>query len=193
MKRNNTAYLIIGLGALLLLTTTGLLGAVSSLIWLIVLFVGAGVFYLSSKRRLTRWQRLFGFVLIGVIGVMTGGRFSGVATLGFPALAFILVYLKNQRAWWALIPGGTLASLALLILLGEGATILFLGLAATFTLLYLRPVQRGGKRWALYPAIGFIILTVITNDPSGGTPNWLIASLLIGLGVMMLWWWQRKR
>jgi hypothetical protein len=191
--KGTTPYLMIALGALLLLAGAGLLGAVSSLIWLIFLFGAAGIVLLSNERRLTRWQRLFGFVVIAVVGIISSGRFAGTAVLGFPALGFIILYLKNQRAWWALLPGGALASLALLIALGEGAAILFLGLAATFTLLYLRPVQRGGKRWALYPAIGFIILTVLTNDPSGGAPNGLITGLLISLGVIMLWWWQRKR
>ena len=94
-----------------------------------------------------------------------------------------------------LIPAGILASVALLIALGElfawnATPMLFSGFVVTFTYLYLLSPGRGGQRWALYPAVLFIALTVLVNDPGSGFSS-ALPLLFIGAGVLMLWWWQR--
>ena len=199
MKLKPIAYGLIGVGALFLLMQSNILQALPALLWLSSLFVAGAAFWLGSLRRLPLPTRIAGFTGIGVVAVVTfSSDFHATAALGFPALAFLLVYVLNPRRWWAIMPGGILASVALLVTFEalfprwDTTPILFLGFAATFTYLYLLSSQRGGKRWALYPAILFIILTVLVNDPSGQLQGWFLPLVLIGGGVLMLWWWRKQ-
>lgn len=192
------AYALVAVGGLLFLANSGILGALPAFIWVSLLFTVGGAFWLGSQGALPMWQRILGFAGIGILATATSGHFGGVAALGFPAVAFGLVYLQNMKRWWALIPAGILSSLALLVTFEQlfprwdATPILFLGFAATFSFIYLLSPQRGGKRWALYPAILFIVLTVLVNDPSGSMPGWFLPILLIGGGSLMLWWWRRS-
>ena len=47
------------------------------------------------------------------------------------ALPFFVVYIRDRRQWWALIPGGILAIIGLSFLVAEGA-FAFLGAAILF-------------------------------------------------------------
>lgn len=192
------AYTLVAVGSLLFLANSGILGALPAFIWVILLFVSGSAFWLATQGHLPMWQRIVGFAGIGIFAAASSGRFSGVPVLGFPAMVFGLIYLRNPKRWWALMPAGVLSSLALLVTFEElfprwdATPVLFLGFAATFSIIYLLSPQRGGKRWALYPAILFIILTVLVNDPSGSMPAWFLPILLIGGGSLMLWWWRRS-
>jgi hypothetical protein len=188
--------LLIGVGVVVLIFNSNLLGTLPSLIWLVLLFGVAVALWVVGV--IPHWVRIVGVAVLYILAMSTSGDLAGVAALGFPAAAFAVIYLlRPKRNWWAIIPGGVLASIALLVLFEEifpgwdGAAIMFLGFAATFTTLYLLPALRGGKRWALYPAIGSIILTVLTNDPSGDG-SFLLPLLLIGAGVAILLWWRRS-
>ena len=104
--------------------------------------------------------------------------------------AFVYHYLNNRERWWALIPGGVLATLAVVNWVElanpryDAGWLFFLGIAATFGYLYRRP--DGGERqpWAVWPAVvglGMALLGFV-NTPLGG----LVAPLaLIGLGVYL--------
>ena len=200
-------YALLALGVFFLLTGNTLLAALPALIWVSLTLVVGAAFWLGAVPSLPPWQRVAGFIGIGVVAVVTSGRFAATAALGFPALAFGLSYLygpkegsfnkDRARRWWLLLPAGLLGSLTLLVTFEglfprwDATPLLFLGFAATFTLLYLLSPRRGGKRWALYPAILCIVLTVLSNDPSGGTPGWFVPLLLIGGGGFLLWWWNR--
>lgn len=192
------AYGLMGVGALFLLMESNFLQALPGLLWVSAMFVAGIAFWLGSLGRLPLAARIAGFAGIGVVAIVTSRDFHGTAALGFPALAFLLVYLLNPKRWWAIIPGGILASVSLLVTFEalfprwDTTPILFLGFAATFTYLYLLSSKRGGKRWAIYPAILFIILTVLVNDPSGQLNGWFLPFVLIGGGAFMLWWWRKQ-
>lgn len=190
--------LLVLAGTFVFLINTGLLGALPAFVWMLTLFIAGAVFWLGTLSTLPLWERIIGFALLGVFAIITSGRFAGVAALGFPALAFALLYLADRRRWWAILPAGVLGSVGALIatetLFGwDGVPVLFLGFAATFAYLYLLPQARGGQRWALYPAVVWIILTVIVNDPSGRTPDWILPLLLTGGGALLLWWWRDEK
>lgn len=197
-RARTVAYLLLGAGLFLFLANTGVFSALPAFLWLTLLLGVGAAFWLGSLGALSLWQRVAGFAGIGVFAIVTSGSFAGVAALSFPALGFGLVYLVSKR-WWALLPAGLLGSVALLVGLDalfprwDTTPVLFLGFAATFSLLYLLSPRRGGKRWALFPAVGFIVLTVLSNDPSGNTPGLLLPLLLVGAGWLLLWWWRRKR
>ena len=201
-RPKHLGYALLVLGVFLLLTGNTLLAALPALIWVSLTLVVGAAFWLGAVPSLPFWQRVAGFVGIGVVAVITSGRFAATAALGFPALAFGLSYLYGSKGsgtkrGWLLLPAGLLASLTLLATFEgllprwDATPLLFLGFAATFTLLYLLSPRRGGKRWALYPAILFIVLTVLSNDPGGGTPGWFLPVLFIGGGGLLLWWWNR--
>ena len=190
--------LLLAAGAFVFLVNTGIFGALPAFIWFAFLLTVGAAFWFSTPSSLPFWGRVVGFVLIGVFAISTSGRFAGSAALAFPALAFALLYLDNPKRWWAVLPAGVLGSVGALIttevLFGwGGAPVLFLGFAATFAYLYLLPKERGGQRWALYPTLVSIILTVIVNDPSGRTPGWVLPLLLTGGGAFILWWWRDRR
>ncbi len=189
--------LLLAAGAFVFLVNTGIFWALPAFIWFAFLLTVGAAFWFSTPS-LPFWGRVVGFVLIGVFAISTSGRFAGSAALAFPALAFALLYLDNPKRWWAVLPAGVLGSVGALVttevLFGwGGAPVLFLGFAATFAYLYLLPKERGGQRWALYPTLVSIILTVIVNDPSGRTPGWVLPLLLTGGGAFILWWWRDRR
>ena len=191
------AYGALGLGLLLLAISSGFLTALPAFIWLALLLSLGAAFWVGPLRKQPLALRFAGFASVAVLATATAGQFSAAAATGFPALAFLLVYSTNTKRWWALIPGGLLASIATLLTFEalfprwDATPILFLGFAATFTYLYLSSPKRG-KRWALYPAILFILLTVVFNDPRGHSSEWLLPALLIIAGGGALWWWRGK-
>lgn len=184
---------LVAAGVLAFVSSNPILRMLPSFAWLLVLMaVGAGVWTMSDKR-MRFSQRIVLFAIVGIFAVITGGRMAGVAATGFIAMAFILSYLQDRKLWWALIPGGVMSGVTLIILLNQffprwdlGPLFLLL-MAATFSVLYLLPKERGGQRWARYPAMVFIFITLISNDPSGRTPSWLIPALLIGSGMFVLY------
>lgn len=188
---------LIALGALLLVLQSGLLGALPALLR-VLLFVVLGVALWRGSSGLRLWPRLALMGALFVVVLPRLGELVGVFALGLPGAVFAAIYLRDRRRWWAVLPAGTLFSLALVALFGQlfpgwsAAPVFFLGLAGTFSYLYLLPVPRGGQRWAIYPAIGCIALTLVANDPGGGS-SWLLPLLLIGLGLGLLWWWGKRR
>jgi hypothetical protein len=191
--------LLIGIGAVVWAANSRILGALPDFLLTLLFFAVGGLFWLAMVGRSRLWQRIVGLAVIGILAIINAGAFAGTVATGFIAMAFALVYWRRPRHWWAIIPAGVMASVTLLITAEvlfprwDASPLLFLGLAATFTLLYLLPKERGGKRWALYPAILWILLTVLVNDPAGSSPGWLLPFTLIGGGVLILWWWQRNK
>ena len=192
-------FVLVAVGAVVFLINSGFLGVLPAFIWVLLLYALGASFWVNSRDALRPWQRLLGFAIIGIVATSTSGDLAGAAATGFIGMAFALVYLQNPipSRWWTLIPMGVMSSVTLLIL-GEAlfprwdaTPLLFLGFAVTFTLLYLIPKSMGGRRWALYPAIFWIMMTVVINDPSGSSPAWLLPLLLIGGGAGILWWWRR--
>lgn len=205
MTRRSTTtvgLLLIAVGVLAALSRFPLYQAFPGLLRLVLLFALGGYAWWATRGRLPLGLRILLFAVIGAFAIPSAGRYAGVAALGYPALAFALVYAAQRRQWWALLPAGVLGTLALVAgsqVLFPGwnpAPLLFLGFAATFTVLYLLPRGRGGQHWALFPALLWIILTVLVNSPSGSASGWLLPATLIGAGVFLLSWWgggRRKR
>jgi hypothetical protein len=99
----------------------------------------------------------------------------------------------NTENWWALIPAGSLFSIALAIALNQILTgleiggVFLIGLGFTFGVVGFVPTPQGRMRWALIPAlilivVGFLVLVAASN---------LIAYLwplgLIALGGLIIY------
>ncbi|MGI6207120.1 MAG: hypothetical protein ACOYEW_02805 [Anaerolineae bacterium] len=181
MRRVNSAAIIgiflVLLGVLLLLESLGALpGGWEVALAAVFLLGGLGFLWAFATDREWWWASIPGMALVGIglligYGALAPEEPGGVAAglfLGSLGVGFLLVYLRNRQAWWAIIPCGVMITLALVTglesesELGVGG-VFFLGLALTFLVVYLVPNPEGRMTWALIPAavlgiMGFLIL-----------------------------------
>jgi hypothetical protein len=205
MNRSNN-YVPLGLllvvaGMLFLAQNFGIFNFAWDLVFAL-LFAGGGVAFLAvfASGRANWWAVIPGFVLLGLASVMVISRVApgleevgGALFLGSIALSFWVVYLVERENWWAVIPAGVLSTLSFITLLSqfgldmELGGIFFLGLAATFALVYFLPNPQGPMRWAAIPAVvlgvmGFLLLIAMSQ-----LINWLWPlALIAGGGFLVL-------
>jgi len=189
--------LLVAFGVLFLLQNFGLFGRAENLVFLILFGAGGLAFlYVFATNQQQWWAVIPGFVLLG-LSVLIGfgdklGAWGGALFLGSIGLAFWVIYFVRRDFWWAIIPGGVLTTLAVVAALGENlrgmATggIFFLGLALTFALVYLLPVEEGRQRWAAIPALVLGIFGLLLTLSQGGIINYVWAIGLIAAGVYLL-------
>ena len=131
---------------------------------------------------------------------------SAVTGLGFMLLmaaTFLVFAIMSKKNWWAIIPAGLFASIGLVVVLdilvpheaypslpgtlnwGFYTWVLFLGLAATFGVLWLlRKILP--TSWAIYPAAGFLAMVVLfIVEGARFSEYWLETTLLV-FGVTLL-------
>lgn len=137
---------------------------------------------------------------IALIAVTSLDRLAGPTILTFVALAFLATYRARGRSQLAfLLPALVLFTVAATAGVDavfprwDGGVVFLLGMTATFTLIYLLPSDRGGGRWALWPALVWGFITLLANDPGGGLSRWLLPLLLIGTGAVILGWTRRRQ
>ncbi len=192
--------LIVG-GLLILLQNFGIFEGVIALFWAFV-FGGAGLAFLFAflRDRAHWWAVIPGFTLLGLAALIfvdqflpqVGDALGGTIFLGGVGLSFWALYVINRQHWWAIIPGGTLFTLALVAGLSsvvDGAVtggIFFLGLGLTFGLLSVVPTPQGRIKWALIPAAVLCVMGLLII--AAATPLlgylWPMALILIGLFVI---------
>lgn len=198
------AFFLIGAGAILLLQNLGVMPGLSSLLWAGLFLAGGALFLLAFAIDRSQWWPLIpGSALIGVgLSLLLGATFTGLAVVGGGALAgmalflataagFAGVYFYDRRGnWWALIPAGATASLALVILAGSAglgelaATVLFLGIGLVFLGLYF--IEIDGRRhnwWTLIPAGALFSLAAVVILGTLGQGALAGGALFLGLGV----------
>jgi hypothetical protein len=200
MKRIETSIVVglvlIGAGLLFLLQNLGVLGPVQGLIWALLFAVGGGAFLMAFARVPARWWALIPGSALLSLGVLIGsqevapalaGPWGGTLFLGGIGLGFGAIYLAGRERWWALIPGGTLLTLAAVAGLSEnfkGADlgwVFFLGLALTFGLIAIVPAPQGRMRWALFPA-GVLLLLALAGFSGGALEvTWPVVMILGGV------------
>lgn len=151
-------------------------------------------------RRQTLGVRLAVHGGIALIAVTTLDRLAGPTILAFVGLAFLAAYRARGRSQSGyLIPALVLFTVAAtagvdaLFPRWDEGVVFLLGMTTTFTLIYLLPSDRGGGRWALWPALVWGFITLFANDPGGGVSRWLLPLLLIGAGTVILGWTRRRR
>jgi hypothetical protein len=195
---------LIGGGLVLLLFNFGVLDAFAP--WPQVALAAIGVlaalgFFASFARSRQEWWRLIpawtlvALSAIALISFVPGADPRWIAALVFVGLAlgFGHIYLlaRGDR-WWAIIPGGFMLVLGLVVGLSSLITslellaaLLFVGLGAVFFLLYLL----GGKRrpwWALIPGgvllvFGLLVLTAGRVEENTLLRWWPLVLIVVGL------------
>ena len=190
-------------GVFLLLGNFNLLGEFSESIWGL-LFVGGGLTFLAvyAGNRAQWWPLIPGFTLIGIGAIVllstAGMRGDWVPSILFLAIgfAFALIYfIKPAENWWAIIPAGTMASIAVMLnLKSDGsAGVFMLGLGGTFVLVYVQGLARklhDAFLWALIPAsimsvIGLFLLAGSEDRIASLVRLWPLGLIVIGV-VMLL-------
>ena len=164
-----------------------------------VIFTLVGVFFLALLfAGEQNWWAVFpgaGLLAIGALIALSlllpqFAWLGGSLFLGFLGLAFGWVYTSNHNRWWAIIPGGVLLTLAA-VSLGDrlpfldGGSLFFLGLAATFGLVYLLPTGAGRMSWAWIPAVVMLAMAVFIGLTSQHAMNYLWPVILIALGLFL--------
>jgi hypothetical protein len=204
MKRIESSMILgvalIGIGALFLLQSLGIIGSIAALIWALLFVLGGGAFIAGFVTVPTRWWALIpGFTLVS-LGVLIGGQelfpalagpWGGALFLGGIGLGFCTVYLSGRERWWAIIPGGVLLTLALIAGLSSTMAgvdlgwVLFLGMALTFGLVSIIPTPSGRMRWALFPAGVLLILALAGMTFTGAALGFLWPTMLILAGLYL--------
>ncbi|MGZ9223751.1 MAG: hypothetical protein ACXW4Q_16725 [Anaerolineales bacterium] len=167
-----------------------------NLIWAL-LFGAASVAFLITffSDKNNWWAIIPGLTLLGLAILVGGlfpsslGAFGAVLFMGLLSLSFWIVYFTHNDNWWAIIPGGVLASITGLILITElvdndllGVAVMFLGMGATFLVLYLLPKPIGRAAWPLYPAGVLGIMGFLFLIGAGQAMNWIWGILLVLAG-----------
>ena len=171
------------------------------------MFIGAGLAFLFVLFRNPEqwWAAIPGIILIflGMMIVLSRfvpgfeGRISGGFFLAGISLSFWVVFILARDNWWALIPAGTLATLAVIAGVNsiggfDAGGILFIGLGLTFALLTFLPKTDQRQSWAWIPALVLFILGGFVAIPSGlGSLVWPLGLILAG-GFLILRSYTRK-
>ena len=182
--------ILIGFGALLLLSNLGIIGGFGNIIGLGILgAMGGFLLHQHYTGRGQAWLLIAGFVLLGCAAATVTGDYAGAWFLGISGLGFLQIWRENEKDWWALLPAGTAFTLAAVVasevgrgLLGlNGGTVLFAGLAVTFLAIYMLP--RYAQSWAIIPAVGSAGLALLIWGSSG---SWLLPFILIAVGLYLV-------
>ena len=188
--------LLVVVGALLLLQTFDVFDFLWDAAWAVLLIVSGACFmfvYVTQPRNW--WSVIPGMALLG-LGATVGlgivgldGLLGGSVFLAALSVAFWLVYLRERVHWWAIIPGGVLATLAIVAGVDgvvpwiETEGLFFFGLALTFGLVYLLPGLEGRQSWALIPAGVLFVIGVIVALATSSLLSfvWPIVLIVVGL------------
>ncbi len=156
------------------------------------------VVYLANREH---WWALIPAYVLSVLGIVilgssaARGEFVGGLFMFAIALPFFVVYTRSKANWWALIPAGVMSSIGVVALL-SGITrptgwlehllgsLLFLGMAATFGLLWTQR-HRSPTEWAKYPAVGLAIAAALVLIV-GNRSEIITALILIAVGVWLI-------
>ncbi|MER2598826.1 MAG: hypothetical protein ABTQ73_04855 [Caldilineales bacterium] len=202
---------VIGVG--FLVWNSGVLGdAQQTVIWVLEgVFAVLGLVFIGSylARRDHWWRLIPGFTLLSVALVIllsaqqAATTLVAAALLGGVALAFVVIYLSDRTTrWWALIPFGSIAVMALLALLSTSPTatlpllgaVLFGGMALVFLMVYFLAPERQRFSWALVPAtaLGVMALVALALYLPDAVPAlagvirfWPLTILLVGVVLIV--------
>jgi hypothetical protein len=192
--------LITIVGAVVLLSQLGVIVLRGELWGALALLAGAVVFcalWLSNTRE---WWPLIPGLIMGGWGVAALFDIVGLpawlsALIGFlgSSAPFFYIFLRlgAQAGWWALIPGGVLASWGLASVLGSlglpDAMVALVGFAGSaLPFLYVFYLDRKKNWWALIPGGVMTFMGVVTALGQAVGEEWTDTFILWGIAVVFL-------
>lgn len=205
MKRSDIriigGILLIAAGIVALLQNLGILVGVVQLLWVLLLgAAGAAFVYVFLTDRANWWAIIPGFAFLGLtatvgldtIAPQAGATWGGVLFMGGLSLGFWVIYFLQREHWWAIIPGGVLLTVGVVVGLAsviqgiETGGIFFLGLGLTFGLLAFLPTEQGRMKWALIPAAVLLVIGVVITAATMAIFKYLWPAALILVGVYVI-------
>lgn len=194
--------LLITGGVLFLLQNFNIIPSSLGWLWsLVFLVVGAGFVAVFVANRESWWALIPGLIFfdlavligLGAAAPAFAERWGGALFLGGLSLPFWVIYLLDHEKWWGLIPGGVLTTLAVVAGLStselagiETGGVFFLGLGATFLIVWLAPTAQGRNRWAIWPAGVLLIFGALLATPFATLGNFVLPVVLVGAGAVLL-------
>lgn len=202
--RSRNWWALIPGGVMLFLALTTLLvdsagGEWVGALFLFMIAISFLVVYLSNRTRLWALIVAYATAVLGIGPLMAiGGRdaaYYGPIFLFAVALPFFVVYFRSVENWWAIIPAGVLTTLAVIttaaiaglinngdrggfVSAGYANALLMFGLAATFSVLWLRH----GKAWAKVVTIVLGLVAVASVFfASSSQIIWPVVIILVGV------------
>ncbi len=204
-NRNRNLFigaLMIVAGILFALQTIFNIDLSSTIIATLFVLGGAAFLWVLATRPQTNWWAAIpGMTLIGLgaliglpalIGEAVISQWGGTLFLGMISLSFVMIYFLRREFWWAVIPAGTLLTLALVAGLSDSSStgfdtgaLFFVGLGLTFGILGLLPEGRK-MRWPWIPATILLIMGGLVALGSETYLKFLFPAALILAGVFFL-------
>ena len=195
---------LLALGVIWLLDATDVLRLGGA--WVGLVFAAGGIAFavLFARSDGNWWAAIPAGALIGlggliafVEGTAAPDEYGASILMGAIGLGFAAVYLRARQHWWALIPMGVLLTLAVMIAFVPTGdedrvlpAILFAGIALTFGLLALIPIDGRRMAWPWIPAAilavfaGFFALDAVQLLE---TMEWLWPAGLVVVGLVLVW------
>ena len=191
-------------GIMLFLTAATLLGDVSADEWIaaLFLFMVAGAFLIVYLRDHKRVWALITAYAVGVVGIAPlssiGGReaaWLGPVLIFAIALPFLYVYFRSPGRWWAIIPGGVLTLVAVLVTLDvtrvfdieryDALSTAFLlgGIALIFSVIWLRHQ----REWAKFVALVLALVAAASYFSGRYTEEIVLPIAIILVGGYLLY------
>ena len=193
--------ILIAAGTLFLLDNMEITRGIGALSWAL-LFGASGLACLLqfSRSRTNVWLLIPGFALLGIAAVIAlsvlapaaDDILGGPLILGAMGLSFWLIYFSKREHWWAIIPGGALATLALVAglssVLEESAVagVFFVGLGLTFGLVHLLPGPQERMKWPLIPGAVLLAVGLVILAASASLLGVLFPAALVAAGIYVI-------
>ncbi len=200
--------LIVLFGVLLLLVTTEIIDInvdsawIFGIFFLFVFLIFMGVYF--SMHRKEFWPLIPGIISLGLCLLilsnklnLSGNEGAAIFMLSI-GLSFLVVYLFHHEHWWAIIPAGMVASVALVIYFSgtTGVGLMFLGMGLTFLVLYFVLLTQPEKHWwPLIPGgiLAFMGMLFLFFEPMGfGQFVLPVALIIVGIILIANFWKEKK-
>ena len=174
--------------------------------WVALLFAVPGLMFawafVSSRDRW--WAAIPAGALLGLAALIASAQASWLPTeawsasllMGGIGLGFLAVSLRTPERWWAVIPAGVMLTMAVFIGIAPdfdpmvAVAVLMYGLALTFVLVAVFPLETGRMRWPLVPAVvlgalGTIFAFGATDLLQATQWIWPVAVIAVGLVLLL--------
>ncbi|MFN2147755.1 MAG: hypothetical protein ACK2T2_05140 [Anaerolineales bacterium] len=167
---------------------------------------GIGMFLIFLTDRSDWWPLIPTYILLAIAGLLAVIAWNllvddAIATYVMLAIAvpFVVVYLRDRKQWWALIPAYVMVVIAFIILFSETGglpdylvgTFVLVSIGLPFLVVYLLDRTRW---WALIPAYAMFSISAIIPLSELGVDEMLIpAYVMFAIAVPFLFVYLRDR
>lgn len=189
-RRTILGLSLIAFGLLTLMGQLGVFEGVGRMVGGAVLAVlGALTLRAYNERPGRLWTIPVGAGFIGLALVSLFPELWGWLFLAALASGFLVVFLVDDRHWWAIIPAGVLYTVTVIAALeplisgreAVEALLLFGGLSLTFASLRVLPNVQ--QRWAVWPAAGLAFMALLVATVEGA---WVVPTALLVAGLALV-------